>query len=195
VDEELFAPPGAPRRERRRTDEPAGDAPSTIVPPEWSPGAPHGRSGEQADSSVADGVDADEVVAVVADDAGPPAPAAPPWRNPYLVGLVVGGAVLALVGFQMFRGALETIYVDFAESGLIFGGEGTADEASDPTAELVSMQLGWSLGPLLFILGLAAVLAVLVFVAVRWRPAATPGIVAQPTTTGEAEEPRGRSAR
>jgi hypothetical protein len=96
-----------------------------------------------------------------------------PWRNPYLLGLVIGGAVLALVGFQMFRAALETIYVDFAQTGFIFGGGETgSEEDPDPTAELVSMQLGWSLGPLLFVIGLAAILAVVIFVAVRWRPVA-----------------------
>jgi hypothetical protein len=96
-----------------------------------------------------------------------------PWRNPYLLGLVIGGAVLALAGFQMFRAALETIYVDFAQTGFIFGGGDTgSEEEPDPTAELVSMQLGWSLGPLLFVVGLAAILAVVIFVAVRWRPVA-----------------------
>lgn len=94
-----------------------------------------------------------------------------PWRNPYLLGLVIGGAVLAIAGFQMFRAALETIYVDFAQNGFIFGGSETgADEDPDPTAVLVSMQLGWSLGPLLFLIGLAAILSVVIFVAVRWRP-------------------------
>lgn len=94
-----------------------------------------------------------------------------PWRNPYLLGLVIGGAVLAIAGFQMFRAALETIYVDFAQNGFIFGGSETgAEEDPDPTAVLVSMQLGWSLGPLLFLIGLAAILSVVIFVAVRWRP-------------------------
>ena len=87
------------------------------------------------------------------------------------MGLVAGGVILALVGFQMFRAALETIYVDFAESGLIYGGNGSSDVDADPVGDLVSMQVGWSLGPLLFIVGIAAILAVLVFIAVRWRPA------------------------
>jgi hypothetical protein len=100
-----------------------------------------------------------------------PADTTAPWRNPYLLGLVIGGAVLAIAGFQMFRAALETIYVDFAQNGFIFGGSETgADEDPDPTAVLVSMQLGWSLGPLLFLIGLAAILSVVIFVAVRWRP-------------------------
>lgn len=101
-------------------------------------------------------------------------PAVAPWRNPYLLGLVVGGAVLALVGFQMFRAALESIYVDFAQTGLLFGGsESGAEESPDITGELVSMQIGWSIGPLLLLIGVTAILAAVIFVAVRWRPVAS----------------------
>lgn len=182
VDEELFAPPGAPRRERaertpERHPEPTPDtaqAPQRIEPPTWSPFA------ELVDGPPADGAGADgqSVVVTAGNDVSTTrvdddrAASTPPWKNPYLVGLVIGGAVLALVGFQMFRAALETIYVDFAQSGVIYGETSGTEDTPDPSAELVAMQIGWSIGPLLFILGIAAILAVLVFVAVRWRPAA-----------------------
>lgn len=182
VDEELFAPPGAPRRERTerapgRRPEPAAEtaqAPQRIDPPAWSPFA------EVVDESPGHegGDDGQAVVVTAGNDASTTrvadhrAASTPPWKNPYLVGLVIGGAVLALVGFQMFRAALETIYVDFAQSGVIYGETSGAEDTPDPSAELVSMQIGWSIGPLLFILGIAAILAVLVFVAVRWRPVA-----------------------
>ncbi|PSL38279.1 hypothetical protein CLV49_1896 [Labedella gwakjiensis] len=182
VDDELFAPPGATRRERaehapERRPEPAPDtarAPQRIEPPAWSPFA------ELVDESPGDedGTDGQTVVVTAGNDASTTrvederAASIPPWKNPYLLGLVIGGAVLALVGFQMFRAALETIYVDFAQSGVIYGETSGTEDTPDPTAELVSMQIGWSIGPLLFILGIAAILAVLVFVAVRWRPAA-----------------------
>lgn len=183
VDEELFAPPGAPRRERTaRTPEgrpePNGQtpqaAPRRIAPPEW---APFAQLDESPDDEGA--TDGQTVVVAAGNDSTMTTPAdddraasTPPWKNPYLVGLVIGGVVLALVGFQMFRAALETIYVDFAQSGVIYGETSGTEDTPDPTAELVSMQIGWSIGPLLFILGIAAILAVLVFVAVRWRPAA-----------------------
>lgn len=182
VDDELFAPPGAPRRERserapERRPEPAPDAeqaPQRIEPPAWSPFA------ELVDESPDDGAGTvGQAVVVTAGNGASTArveddraASTPPWKNPYLVGLVIGGAVLALVGFQMFRAALETIYVDFAQSGVIYGDTSGTEDTPDPTAELVSMQIGWSIGPLLFILGIAAILAVLVFVAVRWRPVA-----------------------
>ncbi|RUR01780.1 hypothetical protein [Labedella endophytica] len=191
-DEDLFAPPQPDGTEgpRARTAGPRGataprDAESPRVSmPEWSPFGELERDGgaDERDTSATHDAKAEPMVVVGGGSSGsdarpgpPPAAASSvaPWRNPYLIGLVAGGAVLALVGFQMFRSALETIYVDFAQSGMIFGGEQSSEEAPDPVAELVSMQIGWSLGPVLFVLGIAAILAVIVFVAVRWRPAST----------------------
>lgn len=196
TDESLFAPPGAPPRsddpERRgaatgrtraasRDASPATDSPATdsapplrVQPPDWprvpdpTDGAAEPVSGSADDELVIES----DGLSQRAQDAAAAARArsVAPWRNPYLLGLAIGGAVLALLGFQMFRAALETIYVDFAQAGGIFGGE-VVEEEADKSSELVSMQIGWSLGPLLFILGIAAILSVLVFVAVRWRPA------------------------
>lgn len=201
ADLDLFAPPSAPRPERaasRAVGSPAAVAPSAA-------GADHGDtvgerparvgappSGERVaqspdpllfltssfgagdDDGDDDGDGPDERHRAPREEA--PVDTAAPWRNPYLLGLVIGGAVLAIAGFQMFRSALETIYVDFAQNGFIFGGSGTgAEEEPDPAGVLVSMQLGWSLGPLLLLIGLAAILAVVVFVAVRWRPVRTAG--------------------
>ncbi|RWZ52868.1 hypothetical protein ELQ90_02710 [Labedella phragmitis] len=169
------APGGVPPESRPRwgSDDPlpppVAERPTRMVPP---PGAPAEEEPEDFLARAPKVADAGEARSNPRTesrdtDAAPTAP----WRNPYLLGLVIGGAVLAVAGFQMFRAALETIYVDFAQTGFIFGGGDTgSDEDADPTAELVSMQLGWSLGPLLFVVGLAAILAVVIFVAVRWRP-------------------------
>ncbi len=183
VDLDLFAPPSSRGRrgvegedasgETGRTDRtrPASRSVAPPVPGDDEAVVPTSRA---ADASTMDpGTrDPDLLVDPPSVPAGIEPAAAPvaPWRNPYLLGLVIGGAVLALAGFQMFRSALETIYVDFARSGFIFGGGESTDEASDPTAELVSMQLGWSIGPLLFVIGLVSILSAVIFVAVRWRP-------------------------
>jgi hypothetical protein len=188
ADEDRFAPPGTRSRDRSdaeparrefRDDRPSDPlpvtAPPAIAPPSWSP-RPDGTDRVSEEDRVGDGARGPVVIergsagdAVDGHASDAPTRSAPPWRNPYLIGLVAGGAVLALVGFQMFRSALDTIYVDFAQGGMMFG-EPTGDDTPDPRSELVAMQVGWSLGPLLFGLGIAAILAVLVFVAVRWRP-------------------------
>jgi hypothetical protein len=197
ADEQLFAPPGAPARERPLPARPrsetdargvgAADAEARradvaetgrIAPPDWSTssetGAGNARSNEAEGGSTVR-VGPDQVLVVGGADAVAESPvragatSVAPWRNPYLLGLTIAGVVLALAGFQMFRAALQTIYVDFAQSGVIYG-EVAAEDAPDPTDQLVSMQIGWSLGPLLFVLGIAAILSVVVFVAVRWRP-------------------------
>jgi hypothetical protein len=193
ADLDLFAPPSSRSTDESRPGEPGG--PPTGATPRWgSDGSstrpvgdrptriapPPGAAGEQAQDAsfflAPDVAAAGDARSDVPSPTQTPPASTAPWRNPYLLGLVIGGAVLALAGFQMFRAALETIYVDFAQTGFIFGGGDTgSDEDPDPTAELVSMQLGWSLGPLLFVIGLAAILAVVVFVAVRWRPVAEPG--------------------
>lgn len=199
-DEDLFAPPGHPAGERvdrapeRRATESGSagtdssstapsatesGAPQRIAPPAWSPLAELSEEDTDTPPPAARGADGLLVVGSPEsrrrDADGEVDPLSlPPWRNPYLLGLTVGGAVLALLGFQMFRAALETIYVDFPQSGVIYGGAVSDDDTADPTAELVSMQIGWSIGPLLFVLGIAAILAVLVFVAVRWRPPRSP---------------------
>lgn len=197
---------GGPTDQRLERDGAAGPAP-LIRTPDWSSFSGSGDAG----TGTGPGADPDAPIdgaivggPVVVGGAGTQAsPADPggaretasgaspvpaPWRNPYLVGLFVGGAVLALVGFQMFRAALETIYVDFADSGMIFGTGGSSEDASDPVAELVSMQVGWSLGPLLFLLGIAAMLAVLVFVAVRWRPGVSASVQAPVPSTAESDD-------
>jgi hypothetical protein len=154
---------------------PVADRSNLIAPPAGTPAEQEPDAFLFLAPNVAGAGDARTGVSEASPTETHPAPTAP-WRNPYLLGLVIGGAVLALAGFQMFRAALETIYVDFAQTGFIFGGGDTgSDEDPDPTAELVSMQLGWSLGPLLFVIGLAAILAVVIFVAVRWRPVASSG--------------------
>ena len=195
ADEQRFAPPGAPERERPPSARPRAEAGAAggdgagvgwIAPPDPSSSAgtgvrnarsAQGETGTEAETGPANGIASDRILVVggpdvaseSARDAGADAASVPPWRNPYLVGLTVAGVVLAVAGFQMFRAALQTIYVDFARSGVIYG-EAPAEDAPDPTDQLVSMQLGWSLGPLLFLLGIAAVLSVLIFIAVRWRP-------------------------
>jgi hypothetical protein len=187
-----FAPPGAhgpfPPAE---VDRAAGGEATTgwAMPPKPSGASPSAASFSvgSADSAAAASAEHADPEADPRDTAEPHGAVrdaertdAAPWRNPYLLGLVIGGAVLALAGYQMFRAALETIYVDFAESNFFFGGtESSADESADPTGELVAMQLGWSLGPLLVLLGIGAILSVLVFVAVRWRPEAGSGSARQ----------------
>lgn len=191
ADEQLFAPPGAPPRERPASrpeqapttsgpaDASAAPPQNRIAPPDWSPfAAPReGDSQSIAGGDRPTGVgDSDRVVVEGGahpherdrPDVGSDPRSLPPWRNPYLVGLVVGGVILTLVGFQMFRAALGTIYVDFARGGILYE-EMTSEDGPDPRGELIAMQIGWSLGPILFALGIATLVAVVVFVAVRWR--------------------------
>lgn len=94
-------------------------------------------------------------------------PAAALW-NPHVVVLVVGGLALVAVGVRLYRSALEVVYSDFTDRsahGLV--DEGSA--AGDPAADLIRMQVEWTIGPLLIAFGILAVVVGVAVLAVRWR--------------------------
>lgn len=87
---------------------------------------------------------------------------ASPWRNPYIVGLIVAGLALVAVGIGAFRWAVSQVY----------GGTMFLDGASEEEMQeaMLASQLAWGLSPLLTLAGVLTLLGVLFFVAHRWRP-------------------------
>jgi uncharacterized protein (DUF2062 family) len=87
--------------------------------------------------------------------------------NPHVVILVVGGLVLVAIGVRLYRSALAVVYSDFASrrSGGLVESDATSVDAAE---QLVSMQVEWTVGPLLIAFGVAAVLLAIVVLAVRW---------------------------
>lgn len=88
--------------------------------------------------------------------------------NPHVIVLIGGGLVLVAMGVSLYRSALRVVYADFTSRRA----EGIHEsEAGQPGVadELVRMQVEWTVGPLLILFGIAAVLLGVVVLAVRWR--------------------------
>jgi hypothetical protein len=93
--------------------------------------------------------------------------------NPHVVVLVVGGLALVAIGVRLYRSALDVVYSDFTGRGLHGISESDPGEV-DAARELVTMQVEWTVGPLLIAFGILAVLVGITVLAVRWRRGTAP---------------------
>ncbi|MET1051009.1 MAG: hypothetical protein ABWX65_00075 [Mycetocola sp.] len=85
-----------------------------------------------------------------------------PWRNPWVITLIVVGFVLLAGGISAFRWSVEQVY------GTQFGYSGDGDE--NAAERFLSAQIAWGLSPLLALAGVLTLLGVAFFVAFRWVP-------------------------
>lgn len=84
-----------------------------------------------------------------------------PWRNPYLISLVVIGSVLTIAGVSLFRWAVTQMY-----SGQISGGSSSPDTQSD----WIWVQVAWGIAPMLAIAGTLTLIGVIFVLATKWTP-------------------------
>jgi len=82
---------------------------------------------------------------------------AQPWRNPWLIVLLVGGILLVVGGIGAFRGALETMYAPR-----------TTPVRNPEDIDWVGLQVWWTIGPFMAVAGILVLAGVLLFVAAWW---------------------------
>ncbi len=86
--------------------------------------------------------------------------------NPHVLVLLAGGLTLVVIGVRLYRSALDVVYSDFTAGGA-HGSD--AEAGTDAADDLVTMQVEWTVGPLLAAAGLAAIVVGVAVLAVRWR--------------------------
>ena len=116
-----------------------------------------------AASQPADSVGPADVGSVPAPDADEPLDQFEP-RNPFIIALWIIGPALIIGGLIL---QMRTIFATYFSSG--FAGSSSAEV---PT-EMVMQQLIWTLAPAMIATGLATVVGLLFFHALRWRSRST----------------------
>lgn len=128
--------------------------PVPRIPPVPVP-APGAQNRDAAASPVAAETEADDAVAPAADEH------VSPWRNPYIIVLLIVGVVLLAAGVGAFRWSIEQVYA---------GQFGFGDDDAGARETWLAAQVAWGLSPLLAFAGVLTLIGVAFFIALTWRP-------------------------